>query len=108
MNDSTPQPTSTAPEQDPTQDPAQGTSPDSARSSARDVVGVRVAVIGAGNMGGPVARSFLAAGVRGEDLRIANSTTTSSERAAQELGASAASRAEALEGADVVVLGVKP
>jgi len=108
MNDSTPQTPSTASEQDSSQNSAPSSAQDTAHSSERRVAGVRVAVIGAGNMGGPVVRSFLAAGVRGEDLRIANSTMASSERAAQELGASAASRAEALEGADVVVLGVKP
>lgn len=100
MNDSTPQTPSTASQQNSSQEPE--------RASAREVAGVRVAVIGAGNMGGPVVRSFLVAGVRGEDLRIANTTTASSERAAQELGATAASRSEALEEADVVVLGVKP
>lgn len=104
MNDSTPQNTAPASEQDTSQNPDQGT----AQADGRDVAAVRVAVIGAGNMGGPVVRSFLAAGVRGADLRIANSTTASSERAAHELGATAASRPEALEGADVVVLGVKP
>jgi pyrroline-5-carboxylate reductase len=60
-------------------------------------------------MGGPVGRTMLVAGVRPEHLRIANSSAASSERAAEELGATAAgSRAEAIEGADVVVLGVKP
>ncbi|WP_193103458.1 pyrroline-5-carboxylate reductase [Brachybacterium sp. FME24] len=74
-----------------------------------DLSGVRVALIGAGNMGGPVARTFLSAGVSAENLRIVNSTPASSERAAAEWGATAAaSRAEALEGAGVVVLGVKP
>ncbi|MGP5078724.1 pyrroline-5-carboxylate reductase [Brachybacterium alimentarium] len=78
-------------------------------ASRTDLSAVRVALIGAGNMGGPVARTFLAAGVRPENLRITNSTAASSERAAQELGArAAASRSEALEDADVVVLGVKP
>ncbi|WP_114853698.1 pyrroline-5-carboxylate reductase [Brachybacterium sp. YJGR34] len=70
---------------------------------------VRVAVIGAGNMGGPVVRTLLASGVRPENLLIANSTPASGERAAAELGATAAaSRAEAVAGADVVILGVKP
>ena len=74
-----------------------------------DLSAVRVALIGAGNMGGPVGRTMLDAGVRPENLRIANSSPASSERAAEELGATAAaSRAEAIEGADVVVLGVKP
>ncbi|GAB4094792.1 pyrroline-5-carboxylate reductase [Brachybacterium squillarum] len=69
----------------------------------------RIAVIGAGNMGGPVVRTFLAAGARGENVHVANSTPGSSERAAGELGVTAAaSRSEALAGADLVVLGVKP
>ena len=82
----------------------------SAAPQARpDLFHLHVAVIGAGNMGGPVVRTFLAAGVRPETLRIANSGPASSERAAAELGATAArSRSEALEHADVVVLGVKP
>ena len=76
---------------------------------AVDLGALQVAVIGAGNMGGPVVRTMLEAGVSPQRLRIANSSTASSERAASELGASAAStRSEALEGADVVVLGVKP
>ncbi|WP_262424378.1 pyrroline-5-carboxylate reductase [Brachybacterium sp. Z12] len=76
---------------------------------AVDLGALQVAVIGAGNMGGPVVRTMLEAGVSPQHLRIANSSTASSERAASELGASAAStRSEALEGADVVVLGVKP
>lgn len=74
-----------------------------------DLSAVRVALIGAGNMGGPVGRTMLDAGVRPENLRVANSSAESSERAASELGAAAAaSRAEAVQDADVVVLGVKP
>ena len=74
-----------------------------------DLSDLRVAVIGAGNMGGPVARTMLAAGVRAEHLRIANSSPDSSRRAAEELGATAAaSHQEALAEADVVVFGVKP
>jgi pyrroline-5-carboxylate reductase len=80
-----------------------------ADTAGPDLADVRVALIGAGNMGGPVGRTMLVAGVRPEHLRIANSSAASSERAAEELGATAAgSRAEAIEGADVVVLGVKP
>ncbi|AXK45852.1 pyrroline-5-carboxylate reductase [Brachybacterium saurashtrense] len=85
------------------------TTADSTAASAPDLAAVRVALIGAGNMGGPVGRAMLAAGVRPAHLRIANSTPASSERAAAELGATAAaSRAEAVAEADVVVLGVKP
>jgi pyrroline-5-carboxylate reductase len=80
-----------------------------ADTAGPDLADVRVALIGAGNLGGPVGRTMLVAGVRPEHLRIANSSAASSERAAEELGATAAgSRAEAIEGADVVVLGVKP
>src|SRR5690606_41571558 len=74
-----------------------------------DLSTVRVALIGAGNMGGPVGLTMLEAGVRPENLRVANSSAESSERAASALGATAAtSRAEAVRDADVVVLGVKP
>ena len=74
-----------------------------------DLAAVQVAVIGAGNMGGPVARTMLDAGVRPDQLRIANTSADSSRRAAEELGATAAdSREDALAQADVVVLGVKP
>ncbi|APX32787.1 pyrroline-5-carboxylate reductase [Brachybacterium sp. P6-10-X1] len=86
----------------------QSPDPAAVQSPVQDLTQLRVAVIGAGNMGGPVVRAFLAAGVRPGKLAIVNSTPASSERAAEELGAIAASRAEALEGADVVVLGVKP
>ena len=83
--------------------------PDSPAADLPDLSRLTVAVIGAGNMGGPVVTSMLAAGVPGEKLRIANSTPASSERAAQQLGATAAaSREEGVQGADVVVLGVKP
>ena len=74
-----------------------------------DLTSVRVALIGAGNMGGPVGRTMLDAGVRPENLQVVNSSAESSERAADELGATAAaSRTEAVREADVVVLGVKP
>jgi len=74
-----------------------------------DLSTVRVALIGAGNMGGPVGLTMLEAGVRPENLRVANSNAESSERAASALGATAAtSRAEAVSEADAVVLGVKP
>ena len=80
-----------------------------ARTTGADLGDVTVAVIGAGNMGGPVARTMLDAGVPGTQLLIANSTPASSERAAAELGATAAgSREQAVSAADVVVLGVKP
>ncbi|GAA4522934.1 pyrroline-5-carboxylate reductase [Brachybacterium paraconglomeratum] len=89
---------------------ATASSADSAPAAAGpDLAALRVAVIGAGNMGGPVARTMLAAGVRPEHLQIANTSAESSRRAAEELGATAAdSRDEALANADVVVLGVKP
>ncbi|ATG51226.1 pyrroline-5-carboxylate reductase [Brachybacterium vulturis] len=97
----------TAQNPDATTPPASG--PGTEPGSGPDLAGVRVAVIGAGNMGGPVVRTLLAAGVRAEDLRIANSSTASSERAAEELGATAArTREAAVAAADVVVLGVKP
>jgi pyrroline-5-carboxylate reductase len=74
-----------------------------------DLSTLRVAAIGAGNMGGPVVRAALAAGVDPAHLQVVNSSPDSSARAAQELGVSAgSSRTEAVSGADVVVLGVKP
>src|SRR5699024_3202344 len=64
-------------------DPTAQTPQRSAAPQARpDLSHLHVAVIGAGNMGGPVVRTFLAAGVRPETLCIANSGPASSERAA--------------------------
>lgn len=81
----------------------------SADASTRDLSALRIALIGAGNMGGPVARTLLDVGVRPEQLQIVNSSPESSRRAAEELGATAAgSRADAVADADVVVLGMKP
>lgn len=77
-------------------------------SPARDLSALSIAVIGAGNMGGPVVRAFLAAGADPQRLAVVNSTDASSERAAAELGVTAPGRRPALESADVVVLGVKP
>lgn len=74
-----------------------------------DLSNVRVAVIGAGNMGGPVVRAALAAGVDAENLRVTNSSPESSRRAAHTLGVRAGEdRDAAVASADVVVLGVKP
>ena len=88
---------------------AQPQDPASSQATGPDLAAVTVAVIGAGNMGGPVVRAMLAAGARPERLQIVNSSPASSERAAAELGVrAAASRSEALQDADVVVLGVKP
>lgn len=81
----------------------------SSSAAAPDVKQTRVAVIGAGNMGGPVVTCMIGAGVPAEQVLIANSSPESSQRAAEQLGASAAgSHEEAIRGADVVVLGVKP
>lgn len=78
-------------------------------ASQTDLSTTTVAVIGAGNMGGPVVRAMLAAGTDPQHVRIVNSSPASSERAAAELGVTAAAdRAAAVDGADVVVLGVKP
>ncbi|WP_394215463.1 pyrroline-5-carboxylate reductase [Brachybacterium vulturis] len=88
---------------------AQTQDPTSGRAADPDLSALQVAVIGAGNMGGPVAATMLEAGVRPAHLRIANTSPDSSRRAAEELGATAAdSREQALAQADVVVLGVKP
>ncbi|MDO5661130.1 MAG: pyrroline-5-carboxylate reductase [Brachybacterium sp.] len=69
---------------------------------------LRVALIGAGNMGGPVAHAILRTGVAGEHLTVTNSDPASSARAADQLGAQPAERDEAVSAADVVILGVKP
>ncbi|MGP9539468.1 pyrroline-5-carboxylate reductase [Brachybacterium sp. AOP43-C2-M15] len=79
------------------------------RAAPVDPSAVRIVLIGAGNMGGAVARTVLAAGAAPEHVQIVNSSAASSERAAEELGATAApSRRDAVREADVVVLGVKP
>lgn len=88
---------------------AQPQDPASSQATEPDLAAATVAVIGAGNMGGPVVRAMLAAGVRPERLQLVNSSPASSARAAAELGVrAAASRSEALQDAAVVVLGVKP
>ena len=76
--------------------------------AAPDLSSLRIAVIGAGNMGGPVVRTFLDAGAAPTNVHIANSTPASSQRAAAELGVQAASREQAVSSAEVIVLGVKP
>lgn len=65
-------------------------------------------VIGAGNMGGPVVRTLLRSGIPPEHLAVRNSSEESSVRAAEELGVTTRSVEEALPGADLLVLGVKP
>ena len=88
-----------------TTDPAQSAQD----GTGQDLAGLRIAVIGAGNMGGPVVRAFLAAGADPAQVQIVNSTPDSSRRAADELGVTAgASRVETVTAADVVILGVKP
>ena len=102
MNDSTAEHTTQGTSQQASTDPAQ-------HGTGQDLAGLRIAVIGAGNMGGPVVRSFLAAGADPAQVQIVNSTPASSRRAAAELGVTAgASRSEAVFAVDVVVLGVKP
>lgn len=81
----------------------------STATSTPDLSTLRLAVIGAGNMGGPVVRAALAAGVTPDHLQVVNSSPDSSARAAQELGVTAGTgRTGAASEADVVVLGVKP
>ena len=88
-----------------TTDPAQSAQD----GTGQDLAGLRIAVIGAGNMGGPVVRAFLAAGADPAQVQIVNSTPDSSRRAADELGVTAgASGVETVTTADVVILGVKP
>lgn len=69
---------------------------------------IRVTVIGAGNMGGPVVKTLLRSGVAAEHVAVVNSSEASSQRAADALGVTTRPMEEALRGADVVVLGVKP
>ncbi|HIY23475.1 MAG TPA: pyrroline-5-carboxylate reductase [Candidatus Brachybacterium merdigallinarum] len=88
-----------------TTDPAQSAQD----GTGQDLAGLRIAVIGAGNMGGPVVRAFLAAGADPAQVQIVNSTPDSSRRAADELGVTAGtSGVETVTTADVVILGVKP
>ncbi len=87
---------------------SQPADPTTAGSATPDLSSLHIAVIGAGNMGGPVVRTFLDAGAAPTNVHIVNSTPASSQRAAAELGAQATPREQALSGADVVVLGVKP
>ena len=67
---------------------------------------MRIAVIGAGNVGAPLARAFAAAG---HDVRLANSRDpeTIGELAAS-LGATAAWAADAVREVDVIVTSVPP
>lgn len=84
------------------------TSPD-LTSADQSLAGLTVAVLGAGNMGGAVVRAIRAAGVAAEQLLIVNSSPESSQRAAEQLDATAAAdRADAVARADALVLGVKP
>ena len=78
-----------------------------ATGAGADLRDRRVVVVGAGSMGGAFVSAMLAAGVAPENLRIVNSSQESSQRAADELGASAGSLDD-VAGADAVVLGVKP
>ena len=75
-----------------------------------------VTVIGAGNMGGAVARAIRKAGVGADRLVLLNSGATSTQVAAQEIGATSAferfgsddTLAAAARESDVIVLGFKP
>jgi pyrroline-5-carboxylate reductase len=70
---------------------------------------VRVAVLGAGNMGGPIVTAIRGAGVPRERVSVTASTEQSSRAAAERLDATpVADAAEAVRDADVVVLAVKP
>lgn len=65
---------------------------------------MKVAIIGAGNVGKALATSITRAG---HDVTIAASTPQSAERAAREIGAQAApSNAAAADGAEVVILAI--
>lgn len=84
-----------------------------------DPVSQRIVMLGAGNMGGAVAHAVRAAGVPREQLLVLNSSEESSARAAGEVEATSAFEAAgtsqyrealgaALEGASVLILGIKP
>lgn len=78
-------------------------------SHTPDLSALRVFLLGAGNMGGAVGRAMREAGVTGENLLVMNSSRESSERAAEQIGATVApSLSEAVTDADVIVLGIKP
>jgi len=66
---------------------------------------MRIAIIGAGNVGGGLAAAATAAG---HDVVLSGSSPTSAQQTASTTGATAAtSNAEAVEGADIVVLAVQ-
>ena len=68
-----------------------------------------VAFIGAGNMAEAIARGLLAAGMTAAQLKAADPAPAARERFSQQLGiAATTSNAEAVSGAELVVLAVKP
>lgn len=70
---------------------------------------LRIAVIGAGNMGGPVVAAMRSAGVPRDRISVTASTDDSTRAAAERLDATPVAHAsEAVGEADVVVLAVKP
>ena len=71
---------------------------------------MNIAILGGGKMGGALVRGLLAAGITsGEKITLSSRTPESAAASAQSLGVTAAaSNADALKGADVVFLCVKP
>jgi pyrroline-5-carboxylate reductase len=68
-----------------------------------------IALIGAGRMGSALARGLAAAGLPGERILVSDADAQAARRLADGIGARvAASNAEAVGDAEVVVLAVKP
>lgn len=71
---------------------------------------IRLAVIGAGKLGGALVRGWIASDLlAAENVRISNRTSSSAAALASEIGAVASpSLQDALQDADILLLGVKP
>jgi len=69
---------------------------------------MKIAIIGAGAMGGAVGRGLLAAGVSPESLRVSNPTDAKLRPFADAGCATTSDNRAAVSGADVVIVAVKP
>lgn len=71
----------------------------------------KIAIIGAGNMGGSIARGILGGKLCGDyEVRLANSSTDKLEKIKAEFPSAviSTSNADAVAGADIIILAVKP
>jgi pyrroline-5-carboxylate reductase len=70
---------------------------------------IKASFIGGGNMGGALIRALLARGMPAQNIRVGEAYETRRRELASELGVHAtANNREAVQGADVVVIAVKP